>query len=73
MTEYYAPKARAEVEAVEATVWGLIKDRFADNTEAIFSGITNISSRWLIIGGEFALVEPSILTRGQKSILFKLI
>lgn len=32
MTEYYAPKARAEVEAVEATVWGLIKDRFADNT-----------------------------------------
>lgn len=30
--EYYAPKARAEVEAVEATVWPLVKSRFADNT-----------------------------------------
>ena len=32
MTEYYAPKARAEAEAVEATVWALVKGRFADNT-----------------------------------------
>jgi hypothetical protein len=32
MIEYYAPKARAESEAVEAVVWNLIKDRFADNT-----------------------------------------
>lgn len=32
MIEYYAPKARDEAEAVEAVVWGLVKDRFADNT-----------------------------------------
>lgn len=32
MTEYYAPKARAEAKEVETVVWGLIKDRFADNT-----------------------------------------
>jgi hypothetical protein len=33
MIEYYAPKARAEAEAVEATIWPLVKDRYADNTE----------------------------------------
>lgn len=32
MTEYYAPKARAEAEAVEAVIWDMVKDRFANNT-----------------------------------------
>ena len=32
MTEYYAPKARAEVEEVEAVVWELVKDHFSDST-----------------------------------------
>ena len=30
--EYYAPKARAAVEEVEATVWELVKNRFSDST-----------------------------------------
>lgn len=33
MVEFYAPKARAEAEAVEAVIWPMVKDRFADNTE----------------------------------------
>ena len=36
MTEYYAPRARAEVEEVEAVVWGLVQaetpPRFSDST-----------------------------------------
>lgn len=32
MTEYYAPKARTEVEEVEAVVWGMVKDRYSDST-----------------------------------------
>ncbi|MCK5639703.1 MAG: hypothetical protein KAJ19_02860 [Gammaproteobacteria bacterium] len=32
MAEFYAPKARAEAEAVEAAVWELVKQRYADNT-----------------------------------------
>ena len=32
MTEYYAPKARAEVEEVEYTVWELVKHRYSDST-----------------------------------------
>ena len=32
MTEYYAPKARAEAEEVEAVVWALVKHRFSDST-----------------------------------------
>ncbi len=32
MIEYYAPLSRIESENIEAIVWGLIKDRFADNT-----------------------------------------
>lgn len=32
MTEYYAPKARAEAEEIESMVWELVKDRFSDST-----------------------------------------
>jgi hypothetical protein len=30
--EYYAPKARTEVEEVEATVWPLVQGRYSDST-----------------------------------------
>ncbi|MCK5602007.1 hypothetical protein KAR91_09065 [Candidatus Pacearchaeota archaeon] len=31
--EYYAPKARVEVEEVEAVVWDMVKGRFSNSTE----------------------------------------
>ena len=50
--EYYAPKARAEAEAVEAVIWDLVKDRFADNTVRWANLVEHL------VTGKFGIILP---------------